>query len=85
MYHYAHIGNLRSYIMEDVLEKFLRYSGYSVNHDIAAEVADVGEVIHRGAAGIHFHMAGGVGGEFSFLMGGGVVKIHNIHPFRVFV
>ena len=56
-----------------------------VLHDIAAEVADVGEVIHRGAAGIHFHMAGGVGGEFSFLMGGGVVKIHNIHPFRVFV
>ena len=56
-----------------------------VLHDIAAEVADVGEMIHRGAAGIHFHMAGGVGGEFSFLMGSGVVKIHNIHPFRVFV
>ena len=56
-----------------------------VLHDIAAEVADVGEVIHRGAAGIHFHMAGGVGGEFSFLMGSGVVKIHNIHPFRVIV
>ena len=31
VYHFAHIGNLRSYIMEDVLEKFLRYSGYSVN------------------------------------------------------
>ena len=30
-------------------------------------------------------LLGGVGGEFSFLMGGGVVKIHNIHPFRVFV
>ena len=56
-----------------------------VLHDIAAEVADVGEVIHRGAAGIHFHMARCVGGEFGFLMGGGVVKIHNIHPFRVFV
>ena len=24
VYHFAHIGNLRSYIMEDVLEKFLR-------------------------------------------------------------
>ena len=24
VYHYAHIGNLRSYIMEDVLEKYLR-------------------------------------------------------------
>ena len=25
VYHFAHIGNLRTYIMEDVLEKFLRY------------------------------------------------------------
>ena len=31
VYHFAHIGNLRSYIMEDVLEKFLRWSGYDVN------------------------------------------------------
>ena len=28
VYHFAHIGNLRSYIMEDVLEKYLRYVGY---------------------------------------------------------
>ena len=28
VYHYAHIGNLRTYIMEDVLEKALRYEGY---------------------------------------------------------
>ena len=28
VYHFAHIGNLRSYIMEEVLEKFLRYDGY---------------------------------------------------------
>ena len=25
VYHFAHIGNLRSYIMEDVLEKSLNY------------------------------------------------------------
>lgn len=25
VYHYAHIGNLRTYIMEDVLEKYLRF------------------------------------------------------------
>ena len=31
VYHYAHIGNLRSYIMEDVLEKTLRYIGYDVS------------------------------------------------------
>ena len=30
VYHYAHIGNLRTYIMEDVLEKALRYTGYNV-------------------------------------------------------
>ena len=30
VYHYAHIGNLRTYIMEDVLEKSLRYLGYNV-------------------------------------------------------
>lgn len=26
VYHYAHIGNLRTYIMEDILEKYLRYT-----------------------------------------------------------
>ena len=30
VYHFAHIGNIRSYIMEDVLEKALRYVGYDV-------------------------------------------------------
>ena len=30
VYHFAHIGNLRTYIMEDVLEKYLRYQGYPV-------------------------------------------------------
>ena len=30
VYHYAHIGNLRTYIMEDVLEKYFRYSGLDV-------------------------------------------------------
>ena len=30
VYHFAHIGNLRSYIMEDVLEKALNFDGYHV-------------------------------------------------------
>ena len=30
VYHFAHIGNLRTYIMEDVLERYLRYSGLEV-------------------------------------------------------
>ena len=42
VYHFAHIGNLRSYIMEDVLEKFLRYSGYSVNR--VMNITDVGHL-----------------------------------------
>ena len=32
VYHYAHIGNLRSYIMEDVLEKYLRREAGDEHH-----------------------------------------------------
>ena len=32
VYHYAHIGNLRTYIFEDVLEKTLNYLGYKVTN-----------------------------------------------------
>ena len=42
VYHFAHIGNLRSYIMEDALEKFLRYDGYDVNR--VMNVTDVGHL-----------------------------------------
>ena len=42
VYHFAHIGNLRSYIMEDVLEKFLRYEGYGVNR--VMNITDVGHL-----------------------------------------
>ena len=42
VYHFAHIGNLRSYIMEDVLEKYLRYSGYKVKR--VMNITDVGHL-----------------------------------------
>ena len=42
VYHYAHIGNLRSYIMEDVLEKYLRYTGYNVRR--VMNITDVGHL-----------------------------------------
>ena len=42
VYHYAHIGNLRSYIMEDMLEKALRYLGYDVTR--AMNITDVGHL-----------------------------------------
>ena len=42
VYHYAHIGNLRTYIMEDVLEKTLSYIGYKV--DRVMNITDVGHL-----------------------------------------
>jgi len=42
VYHFAHIGNLRTYIMEDVLEKTLRYSGYDVKR--VMNITDVGHL-----------------------------------------
>lgn len=42
VYHYAHIGNLRSYIMEDILEKYLRYDGYNVKR--VMNITDVGHL-----------------------------------------
>ena len=42
VYHFAHIGNLRSYIMEDVLEKSLRYAGYNVKR--VMNITDVGHL-----------------------------------------
>ena len=42
VYHYAHIGNLRSYIMEDILEKTLLYDGYEVKR--VMNITDVGHL-----------------------------------------
>ena len=42
VYHYAHIGNLRTYIEEDVLEKSLNYLGYPVKR--VMNITDVGHL-----------------------------------------
>ncbi len=42
VYHFAHIGNLRSYICEDVLEKYLRFKGYDVKR--VMNITDVGHL-----------------------------------------
>ncbi|MBQ1812854.1 MAG: cysteine--tRNA ligase [Bacilli bacterium] len=42
VYHYAHIGNLRTYIFEDVLEKSLNFLGYHVNR--VMNITDVGHL-----------------------------------------
>ncbi len=49
VYHFAHIGNLRSYIMEDVLEKSLRYLGYDVTR--VMNITDVGHLSSDGDTG----------------------------------
>ncbi len=49
VYHFAHIGNLRSYIMEDVLEKYLRYVGYDVKRVMNS--TDVGHLTSDGDTG----------------------------------
>ena len=49
VYHYAHIGNLRSYIFEDILVRTLRYVGYEVNH--VMNITDVGHLVSDGDSG----------------------------------
>ncbi len=49
VYHYAHIGNLRTYAMEDVLEKYLKYIGYDVKR--VMNITDVGHLTSDGDTG----------------------------------
>ena len=42
VYHFAHIGNLRTYISEDILEKTLNYLGYNVKR--VMNITDVGHL-----------------------------------------
>lgn len=50
VYHYAHIGNLRTYIMEDILEKSLKYLGYNVKR--AMNITDVGHLASDADTGV---------------------------------
>ena len=49
VYHFAHIGNLRTYISEDVLEKGLRFVGYDVER--VMNITDVGHNVGDGDSG----------------------------------
>ena len=49
VYHYAHIGNMRTYISEDVLEKTLVFLGYNVKR--CMNITDVGHMVGDGDAG----------------------------------
>lgn len=43
VYDYAHIGNLRTYIFEDVLKRALTFSGYTIKH--VMNITDVGHLV----------------------------------------
>jgi cysteinyl-tRNA synthetase len=49
VYNYAHIGNLRTYIFEDVLRRALRFNGYALEH--VQNVTDVGHMTTDADAG----------------------------------
>ena len=49
VYHFAHIGNLRTYTMEDVLDKYLRYVGNEVTR--VMNITDVGHLSSDGDTG----------------------------------
>lgn len=56
VYHFAHIGNLRSYLMEDVLEKYLGYAGYDVTR--CMNITDVGHLTSDADTGEDKMLAG---------------------------
>ncbi len=47
VYNYAHIGNLRSYVFEDVLRRYLKYKGFSLRH--VMNVTDVDDKTIKGS------------------------------------
>ena len=49
VYNYAHIGNLRAYIFEDLLKRTLLYNGYKVKHIM--NITDVGHLTSDGDEG----------------------------------
>jgi cysteinyl-tRNA synthetase len=49
VYHYAHIGNLRTYVFEDGLKRVLKRFGYDVCH--VMNITDVGHLTDDGDAG----------------------------------
>ena len=49
VYHFAHIGNLRTYIMEDILERTLKFLGYDVER--VMNITDVGHLTSDGDTG----------------------------------
>lgn len=49
VYNFAHIGNLRTYVFEDILRRVLQYDGYPVKH--VMNITDVGHLTDDADAG----------------------------------
>src|SRR5947209_6596501 len=48
VYDYGHIGNFRTFVVVDILRRFLRQSGYKLNH--VMNITDVDDKIIRNAS-----------------------------------
>ncbi|HNX11251.1 MAG TPA: cysteine--tRNA ligase [bacterium] len=49
VYNFAHLGNLRAYVFEDILKRVLNYNGYQVKH--VMNITDVGHLVGDGNIG----------------------------------
>jgi cysteinyl-tRNA synthetase len=49
VYDYAHLGNLRTYLFEDLLRRVLSFNGYTVTH--VMNITDVGHLVSDGDTG----------------------------------
>ena len=70
----ADVGDIHDAL--DVVARVAPVLLQHVLHDVAAEVADVGKVVDRRAAGVHFHDVRMVGLKQLLLVGRGIIEIH---------
>ena len=67
----AHVGDIHDAL--DVIPGIAQSLLQHILHDVGAQIADVGKVVHRGTAGVHFYLLGMVGDKQFFFMGQGIV------------
>ena len=74
----AHVGDVHDAL--DVVALIAQGLFQHVLHDVAAQIADVGKVIDRRAAGVHLDDIGVVGNEQFLFSGCGIIQIHGDSP-----
>ena len=52
VWNYAHIGNFRTFVFEDVLRRYLAYAGYAVDHAMNLTDVDDRTIAAAGKAGL---------------------------------